>query len=192
MNARRALGILSAIVDGVMVIAYPIAVGYGLLYLPARAVSLGVLALLVPTAAWRLRHADRATFWTLVRLPLSIACLVTVGAVTGDGRFVRAMPVLVSAALLAQFSSTLRPGQTPMIERFARMQHPDLGPVQVAHCRRWTTRWCAFFVVNGLTALTLALAAPVWWWTVYTGAVAYALMGLMFVVERLGRPRPST
>jgi uncharacterized membrane protein len=76
-----------------------------------------------------------------------------------------------------------------MIERFARMQEPDLDAEKLAHCRRWTGRWCLFFVVNGATAATLAIAAPLWWWTVYTGGIAYALMGLMFALEWMGRPR---
>ena len=189
MNAPRALGIAGAIVNGVVAIAYPIAVGYGLLYLPARSVSLGMLAVVSVGLAFRLRRAGRAALWSVARLPLAVGSLVVLGAWLNDGRFVQALPVLINAVLLLEFGSTLVPPAVPMIERFARMQHPVLGPAQRRHCRRFTKAWCAFFVGNGAVAGGLALAAPVWWWTVYTGGIAYVLMGLMFVVERAMRPR---
>ena len=89
--------------------------------------------------------------------------------------------------LLVEFGSTLRAGATPMNERFARMQEPELDAAKQRHCRQWTWAWCTFFVLNGGTAAALAILAPMWWWTVYTGGVAYALMGLMFTAEYLMR-----
>jgi uncharacterized membrane protein len=181
------VGAVVAIVNAVLVILYPIAVWVGLSYLGPRAVSFIVLALLVPTLALRLRNADRATFWTIVRVPIAILVLVVLGAVTDDPRFVLAMPVLVNAVLLLTFGETLREGQMPIIERFARMQEKELSDEKRAHCRRWTARWCAFFVVNGGTALALGLAAPLSWWATYNGGIAYALMGLMFAGEYVSR-----
>jgi uncharacterized membrane protein len=175
------------VVNAILVIAYPIAVFWGLTHLPARSVSLIVLALMVPGLAWRFRRADRSTFWSMVRLPIAIGLLILGGVITDDRRFVLAMPVLINAVLLIEFGSTLRAGATPMIERFARMQEPELDHAKRAHCRRWTARWCVFFVINGAIAAALAIGAPLWWWTVYTGAIAYALIGAMFGVEWLER-----
>ncbi len=172
-----------AIVDAVLVVLYPVAVWLGLSHLGARGVSFVVLALLVPTLAVRLRKADRATFWTVVRVPIAILVLVVLGAVTDDPRFVLAMPVLVNALMLFTFGETLREGQVPIVERFARLVEKDLSPEKQAHCRRWTKLWCAFFVANGAAALALGLAAPLSWWTTYNGGIAYGLMGLMFAGE---------
>lgn len=177
------MGVAVAVVNAILVILYPIAVWVGLTYLGARAVSFIVLALLVPTLAIRLRKADRATFWTVVRVPIAILVLVVLGATTDDSRFVLAMPVLVNTVLLFTFAETLRSGQVPIIERFARMVEKELSPEKQAHCRRWTGAWCGFFVVNGGTALALGLLAPVSWWATYNGGIAYALMGLMFAGE---------
>ncbi|MDQ3032091.1 MAG: hypothetical protein M3Y87_06720 [Myxococcota bacterium] len=179
----RALQVAGTVLNAVLVIAYPIAIFYGLTHFGARAVSVMVLAMLVPSLAWRFRKADRATFWSMVRLPIAISMLVIGGIATDDRRFVLALPVLINAVLFVEFGSTLRAGATPMIERFARMREPELDAAKVGHCRQWTGAWCAFFLLNGAAAALLAVLAPLWWWTVYTGGIAYALMGAMLVAE---------
>ena len=185
MSAERPskADVVLAIVNAVAALAYPVVVWIGLTTLGTRAVSVLVLALLVPMLAIRLRKADRATFWSIVRVPVAILVLVVVGAVTEDARFVLAMPVVINVVLLATFGETLRAGQTPMIERFARMQDPDLDPARCAHCRQFTWVWSVFFLCNGATAAALALAAPLSFWATYTGLVAYVLMGVLFTVE---------
>ncbi len=178
---------LAADLDVVLAIAYPIAIYFGLAHLGTRGVGVVVLALLVPSLALRFRGADRATLRSVLRVPIAILVLITLGIVTDDARFMLALPVLINAVLLVTFGQTLRAGEVPMIERFARLQEPKLSDAQAAHCRRWTARWCAFFVVNGAIAAGLALLAPLEWWTAYTGLIAYGLMGLLFAGERIER-----
>ena len=175
------------VINAILVIAYPIAVWIGLTHLGARGVSVMVLALLVPGLAWRLRGADRTTFWSVVRVPIAILCLVVLGIATDDARYVLALPVLINTVLLATFGASLRAGAVPMIERFARMQTSALSDAQRAHCRRWTTRWCAFFVANGAIAAALGAWASPFWWAAYNGGIAYALMGAMFAGEFIER-----
>jgi len=76
-----------------------------------------------------------------------------------------------------------------MIERFARLQVQDLSAAELGWCRRWTFIWCAFFTANGLAALALALAAPLAWWTLYNGLLAYGLIGLLCAGEYVLRKR---
>jgi uncharacterized membrane protein len=97
------------------------------------------------------------------------------------------MPVVINVVLLATFGETLRPGQVPMIERFARLVETDLGEEKKAHCRAWTVRWCTFFVLNASVALALGLLATPFVWAAYTGGIAYALIGAMFAAEYLTR-----
>lgn len=175
------------VVNAILVVAYPVIVWIGLSTLGARRVSVLVLALVVPMLAIRLRKADRATFWSIVRVPIAILALVVLGAVTDDPRFVLAMPVVINVVLLATFGETLRAGQTPIIERFARLAEPELGDEKKAHCRVWTLRWCVFFVLNGGIALGLGLFASTFVWAAYTGGIAYALMGMMFAAEYVSR-----
>lgn len=178
-----ALGVL----NGTLTVLYPVAIWLGLTRLGARATSVMILGLFIPLVAFRLRRADRTTFWSVVRVPIAILALIVLGIVTDDARFVLALPVLISAVLLVTFGVTLRAGERPMIERFARLTEPELPPEKQAHCRRWTVRWCVFFVINGLVAAGLGLWASHFWWAAYTGGIAYALMGILFSVEYVER-----
>ncbi len=186
-GAPSRLGLALAILNGTLAGLYPVAGWVGLSYLGTRAVGLLVIAFVVPMLAIRLRRADRASFWAILRIPLAILALVGLGVVLDDARYVLAMPVLINAVLLATFGASLAPGAMPMIERFARMQDPALDAPKAAHCRQFTWVWCAFFVMNGGTAATLALAAPLSWWATYTGLLAYGLMGLLFTLEYVVR-----
>jgi uncharacterized membrane protein len=175
------------ILNVVLAIAYPIAIWIGLVTVGTRRLSVIVLALLIPMLAIRLRGADRATFWSIVRVPIAILVLVVLGAVTDDPRFVLAMPVVINVVLLATFGETLRAGQTPMIERFARLVEKELSEAKQAHCRRWTVIWCAFFALNATAALVLGLEASPFVWAAYNGGIAYALIGVMFAIEYVSR-----
>ena len=74
-----------------------------------------------------------------------------------------------------------------MIERLARLQHPDLPPEGVIYTRRVTQVWCAFFIINGAMALSTALWASLEIWSLYNGLIAYVLMGGLFAAEYLVR-----
>lgn len=95
-------------------------------------------------------------------------------------------PVAVSLLMLAVFGTSLFAKQT-LIERLARLQHPDLPPEGVRHTRRVTQVWCGFFVFNAAAAAALAWWGQHDWWAVYTGLVSYGLMGLLFAGEWLYR-----
>ena len=69
-------------------------------------------------------------------------------------------PVLVNVLMLALFGGSLLTGQS-IVERLARMQHPDLPPRGVRYTRRVTQVWCCFFLFN--IAVILALIASSSW-----------------------------
>lgn len=121
---------------------------------------------------------------------LALAALVfcAVLAWAGDPQLLRWYPVLLSAALLVMFGLSLRHGM-PVVERLARLTDPDLPPKAVRYTRQVTQVWCGFFLVNGVIAAGLALWAPLPYWTLYTGVIAYALMGVLFAGEWLVRRR---
>ena len=100
-----------------------------------------------------------------------------------EPRLLLLLPTLINAVLLVTFGSTLRAGAVPMVERFARLMDGDLTSAQQSYCRTVTWVWCLFFVANGGTALALALTASVRAWTLYTGLIAYVLIGLLFTAE---------
>ncbi len=95
-------------------------------------------------------------------------------------------PVLVNLMMLAVFGGSLFAGQT-VIEKLARLQQPDLPEKAVRYTRRVTQVWCVFFIINGTLAALLARLGRYDWWAVYTGVIAYVLMGMLFAGEWLYR-----
>jgi uncharacterized membrane protein len=184
----RALSIAVAAVGTALVLAYPLLVLLGLSRLGVRTLGLVLLALLVPVQLLRLRGERRRHLAAVLPLPLAIAAILVVGAVVEDHRFILVLPVAINVALLAGFGLSLR-GPVSMIERFARMQVDDLSGAEVAYCRRVTALWCAFFGLNALATLALALAAPLRWWAFWSGGLVSVIMGLLFTVEYLERKR---
>lgn len=109
-------------------------------------------------------------------------------ALVDDPALLRWYPVLISAFMLALFGASLKFGM-PVAERLARLSDPDLPEKAVRYTRRVTQVWCGFFLVNGLIAAALTLWAPLAWWTLYNGLIAYGVMGLLFAIEWLVRQR---
>lgn len=176
---------LLAVVNTLLFAGYPLAVYIGLTHFSARGVGLLLLVLWLPGLAYRARNARREDLLVAVRLPLSIITVAGLAAWLDDRRLVLALPVLINGLLLAQFSASLR--TTPIVERFARMQQPTLSNEQRAYCRSVTVVWCGFFVLNAVISAALALRGPVAWWALYTGLVAYFLIGVVATVEYVVR-----
>ncbi|MGY4492013.1 hypothetical protein [Pseudomonas sp. TE3610] len=109
-------------------------------------------------------------------------------ALFDNPHLLRWYPVLISSLMLAVFSLSLRYGM-PVAERLARLSEPVLPDIAIAYTRKVTQAWSLFFLANGLVAAALTLWAPLSWWTLYNGLIAYGLMGLLFGAEWLIRQR---
>ena len=181
---RASLAVLRAL----LVVAYPAAIYLGITHLGPRTLGLVLLALLLPNLALRLAQAAPEQRRAVLPLPLAIAGLVGLGAALGEPRFYLVLPVLVNLTLLASFAASLR-GPVSLVERYARLQDSDFPEGGPAYCRRVTIAWCWFFVANAVAGAALALLAPVSWWALYTGVLAYMLVGLGFTIEFLVRKR---
>jgi uncharacterized membrane protein len=176
---------VTRIAGGALLILYPIAVWLGITAAGGRVVSLvvlGVLAVVIPLRVVTARRSPHLR--ALVGPYLVLVVLAVLAAVWRDPRFLFALPVLVNAGLLASFGGSLARGRTPIVESFARAVHgADLPAEKVRYCRRVTGVWCVFFLLNGLTALWLAVAGPLRLWALYTGVVSYLLMAALFAGE---------
>lgn len=109
-------------------------------------------------------------------------------AFSGEAMMLRWYPTLISALLLFVFGISLRFGP-PMVERIARVSNPVLPPEAIPYTRKVTWVWVGFFVFNGLMSSALTLWAPLGWWTLYNGFIAYLIMGVLFCGEWLLRRR---
>jgi uncharacterized membrane protein len=167
-------------------LAYPLLIYFGLQLLEPRyvAILLGAVLLL------RRRRDMHKLMTGLSRLDRAILlCLLAFAAVTATTNselLLRLYPAAVSSGVLLLFAVSLH---TPpsMVERFARLQQPDLPPEGVRYTRRVTQIWCIFLAANALTALYTALFASRDAWALYNGLIAYVLMGLLFAGEWIVR-----
>lgn len=181
-RGKAAIGRLIGLGLLVVGLAYPFAVYLGMEYLTPR-----MFALLLGSLWLARLFSGRQT--TLVRTTGVIAlafCLLL--GLADSAALLRWYPVLISLALLGLFGSSLLSGM-PMIERLARLTEPELPPAAVRYTRQVTWLWVGFFSFNATIAAALALWAPLTWWTLYTGLIAYLLMGMLFAGEWLVRQR---
>jgi uncharacterized membrane protein len=130
--------------------------------------------------------ASREPVWWLAASGALVLVIATF--VLNDGLPLKLYPVLVNVAMLLVFAASLWKPPT-VIERLARLRHPDLPPEGVRWVANVTRAWCVFFVANGGIALWTALAASDATWALYNGAIAYVLIGAMLAGEWLLRPR---
>lgn len=117
---------------------------------------------------------------------LAVAVAVAVISVWDPEHAVRLYPFFMNAAMFAAFVNTLFHPPT-MIERFARIQEPNLPEAGVRYTRKATIAWSVFIFTNGAIALWTALFADLTTWALYNGVVAYIAMALMFGAEMLVR-----
>lgn len=121
------------------------------------------------------------------RLSVLAAVFFIVCVIFKSGFLAYLYPVLVSLAFLAFFAFSLK--NEAVITKIARLKEPGLDEKGVIYTRNLTKIWCAFFVFNAAISLVLALMEDKLYWSVYSGAVSYALMGALFFGEILFRKR---
>jgi uncharacterized membrane protein len=170
-----------------LIILYPVAVYFGLSRFDLSKVGLVLIILVGLGLLPRIKSLrQREQLSAILPLPLSIAGLILLSMILDDPRFILGLPVLINLVLLFGFARSLK-SEESMIERFARMQSPDLSEEQQGYCRSVTLVWCGFFVINASIAGTLALLFLISWWTLYTGLISYLLMVVLFSAEYIIR-----
>jgi uncharacterized membrane protein len=171
----RALGIVGGV-------CYPLLVYLGLNVLEPRALAAAIGAILVARAGFRWKRASLSHLVRLLPLAVLVGAVLVAAAVFNNGRFFLFVPALVNAALLVAFGRTLLGGPS-MIETLARLQGYDISGEKVPYCRTVTVIWCGFFTLNAGVIVWLALYASLAQWTLYTGLLAYLLVGGLMGAE---------
>jgi uncharacterized membrane protein len=142
--------------------------------------------------AGHLTRLDAATSRVWRRpLLLAVALLAAIGLVDA-GVAAKCYPVAVSLAAAAAFGwSLVRPPS--LIEMFARRQEPDLPLDGQVYCRKVTVVWTLWLIANAAIAAALAVWGTEAAWVLWTGVVAYLVMGALlggeFLLRRLIRSR---
>lgn len=97
-------------------------------------------------------------------------------------------PVAVNLIFFIVFSYSLTQPQT-IIEKFARMNNPQLPDQAIRYKRNVTIFWSLFFIFNGSVALITCLLENMYWWTIYNGLISYLLIGICMGMEWLIRQK---
>ena len=163
-------------------LAYPLAVWAGLaLSGPRAAAALVLVALAARTLPfWR---STGATERRRLLIPLAAAALPAASAAwLDDPLLLLFVPVLASLALLCAFARSLWRGP-PLIETLARLQAGELSAAELRYCRGVTVVWCVFFAANAFVAAWLALWGSTRAWALWTGALSYVAIAMLFAIE---------
>ena len=169
------------IVTSLVVFAYPLAVYFGLHYLPVGTVALVLCAVLLLCLLLQKQKLKA------LLLPILIGIGLTAGSfIAKEHALLLFYPVVINLTMLALFSYSLVRGPS-MIEQLARLKQPDLPDEAAGYLNKVTRLWCGLFIFNGCVALYTALYASLETWTLYNGLIAYLLIGLLLAGEWLYR-----
>lgn len=175
------------IAAGVLLV-YPLAIWFADGRLSPSELTAGLLLLLAArtlAAAW-IQPPRRTICLAAAALLLAGAALVLVWLPGLKIEWLRFYPMLFSLAAGAIFFGSLFT-RAPLVERFARVFHPDLPPQGVRYVRRVTWIWTGVLLANALISLYTAIALPLAGWSLYNGAIVYVAFGGVFAGEYLVR-----
>ena len=165
---------------GVLLLAYPALVYFGLQSHSPRAIAV-VVVLATTLRTLLIRDHTSLLMWLAALTAAAFSWL-------GDSALgLKCYPVFISMCMLTVFSMSLWRGPT-VIERLARIQDPDLPPAGIIYCRKVTQVWCLFFIINGSIAGGTVFADDMTW-ALYNGLIAYIAMGMLFAGEYIFRQR---
>lgn len=168
---------IKAALLGLVFIAYPAIIYYflsnGLPWIGATLVA-GLLG-------WKIHQRGPQAGWFIFIVVLAIAS----GAYFGPTFIAKMAPLLIHVSLLYIFGSSLK--STPLIERFARLDFPELPPEIEIYCRRLTMVWVGFFALNIAICITLAISSHDKLWIMYNGLIVYLLIGALVIGEYFWR-----
>jgi uncharacterized membrane protein len=171
-----------------LALGYPIAIYCALLWFEPRVIAVVVVVALLLRRP-RLTLAFVSGFsWISHAVIIAAIGLALGAALVNDEMLLRLYPAGISLALLAVFALSLWSPPT-VIERLARLRRgvAELPADAVRYTRHVTEVWCAFFAANAAIAAWSAVAASREVWALYNGFLAYVVVCVLFLGERVVR-----
>jgi len=170
-------------VFAVIAIAYPFVVYALHERVPFIVLALGASLLLLLRAGF----APSGLMATLRRPLIVVAAALAVLSFVDAPLAAKAYPPLVCLMIAALFANSLRRPPS-LVERIARLRHPDLSPAGQEYCRRVTWVWVAWLLFNATVATILAASDHIALWALWTGLISHLCTGALFLGEMLMRP----
>ena len=177
---KSALKILSA----VLLVTYPLFIYIGLKYLPLFFLA-PMIMLICAIRIVTLQSNIKEWLWVMRTVLVLTVILCGFALIMRSASWMLYYPVIVNIIMLCVFSYSLIKPPT-MIERFARLQDPNLPDAAIRYTRKITQIWCGFFIMNGtISIVTTQLSIE--YWTLYNGLMSYIFMGILLAGEWLYR-----
>jgi uncharacterized membrane protein len=164
---------------GLVALAYPFLVYFGLRLAPPGALALALLAVLALRLVIDRQDSARRSFAPAFCLAAAGALLVVALSPLAG---LQSYPILVSLGFAGLFAHSLWQPPT-VIERIARLREPDLPASTVPYMRKVTVLWLGFFLTNAAISAATAIGGSLETWTLYNGFISYVIMGVLFVSE---------
>lgn len=178
--------LLLIVLRGLVFAALPFLVYFALQRFQPREVALLLLALMLLRAPGKVIAFLRRLGLRALLPATALLALVALLWRSNAPIWVLCYPIFMNALMLGLFAASLAHPPS-VIERLARLRHPDLPPEGIAYTRRVTLVWCGFFAINGSIAAWTVFAASRETWVLYNGLISYCMMGALFAGEWLFR-----
>ena len=163
---------------GLLLAGYPVVI---YLLLSFQAAWPGAL-LVFTMIAWKLHKRHNGLWWTVILL---LGALLS-AQLFGIDALIKLSPVFIHSSLFTLFLQSLY--NTPLIERFARLEFgDDLPPAVALYCRKLTILWTSFFAANIAGCVWLAIWGDAATWVLYNGLIVYLLTAALLLGEYLWR-----
>lgn len=163
-------------------VAYPFLIYWGLQHYQAS--KLLPLLLVLLGLRW-LSGSKTSERMVLIGI---LAAVILITLTWGHQLGLKFYPAMVSLGFLVLFAGSLV-FPPCIIERFARLQDPDLPAERIVYTVKVTWMWSGFFLINGSISAFTAIWASNEIWTLYNGLISYLLIGTLFAGEWLVRRR---
>lgn len=168
-----------------LALGYPLAIRSALAWAGVRGAAAALLAISLVVAA--LMRGGSGPVPALGKPSRAVLLgLLAVAMVTGEPLALHLVVAAVYLALASLFWRSLRGGSS-IIEVGVRTLEPATPEFVRSYCRKTTVLWSGFFLVNGIVLAVLAVRGPAQTWSLYSGRIVFAEMGVIFVVEFLVR-----
>jgi uncharacterized membrane protein len=170
-----------------LALGYPLLAHLAVVFQEPR-LQWAALVWLTAVSLWSALVSRRLWAWSA----LAISAVVLYALVLAGGGLyaLYVPPAAIPAAFLVVFARSLRPGETPLIHRFAEaIRGEPLPAVLQVYARQVTQLWCGVFVAMFVSAVACAAWADPQLWSIMTNFVHYLVLAAVFVLEFAYRRR---
>lgn len=170
---------------GIIVVAYPFVVYFGLLHFQFWQVAVFVIVIAMLRLLVVKNQASnylKIGFFGAVLL-LFFAAMALLFKQQFWFKF---YPIAISLAMLYFFASSLWTDKN-MVQRFAEIREKNITIEKQLYMRKLTQVWCGFFIFNAMVSSYTMLFSSDKHWMLYNGLVSYILMGVLGLSELIYR-----